>query len=179
MGNALQITTLIKGVQEQAARCAATENSDNYGDLDGQVESLEGQAREAIQAKLAISAVLAKLKERKPLGADDLKTLELLIVGDAESFLKYEADLDGWKKEADQLITEIANLQSSELDIDGLMHLRALCQELRRVLPNIVYYLDQKERTAKFQAATQGPLDADGYRVLSEIVEAMASSEKI
>ncbi len=59
------------------------------------------------------------------------------------------------------------------------MHLRALCQELRRVLPNIVYYLNQRQRAAKFQAATKGPLDAEAYRVLSEIVEAMASSDKI
>ena len=174
----LQIANSIKSVQDQAARCAATESSDNYGVLDAEVETLEGQAREMVQSKLAISSLLAKLKERKPLGAEDLKTLELLIVGDAESFLKYEADLDSWKNEANQLLGEIGRLQSSPLDVDGLMHLRALCEELRRVLPNIVYYLDKKERTAKFQEATKGPLDEEGYSALSGIVESMASSEK-
>jgi chromosome segregation ATPase len=179
MDNGSQIAINIKAVQELAARCAATENSENYGILDAQVETLEEQAREAVQSQLAISLLLAKLKERKPLEAEDLKTLELLIVGDAESFLKYEADLDGWKNEVGQLMAEIGKLQASQLDVDGLMHLRALCQELRRVLPNIVYYLDQKERTAKFQEATKGPLDAEGYRALSEIIDAMASSEKM
>lgn len=179
MSDSPQIATLIKAVQEQATRCAAAENSDNYGDLDAQVETLEGRARETIQSKLSISSLLAKLKERKPLGADDLKTLELLIVGDAESFVKYESDLDAWKKEVNQLMAEVEKLQSAQLDIDGLMHLHALCQELGRVLPNIVYYLDKKERAAKFQETTKGPLDAEGYRVLSEIVEAMASSEKM
>jgi len=37
------------------------------------------------------------------------------------------------------------------------MHLRALCTEVRRVLPEVVYYLDQKERTAKIQQAMRGP----------------------
>jgi hypothetical protein len=59
------------------------------------------------------------------------------------------------------------------------MHLQALCQELRRVLPNIVYYLDQKERTNKFHEATNGSIDAEGYRVLAEMVTAMISSDRI
>jgi hypothetical protein len=59
------------------------------------------------------------------------------------------------------------------------MHLRALCGEVRRVLPAIIYYLDQKERTQKFQQARQGSVDADAYRVLAEIVEQMLVSERM
>jgi len=179
MDNGSKIAATIKAVQEQAARCAGAESSDNYGDLDAQIEALEGQARETVQAQLAIAMLLPKLKQRKPLGADDLKTLELLIVGDAESFVKYEADVPGWKSKVSELVKEIGDLQSSQLDVDGLMHLRALCQEVRRVLPGIVYYFEQKERVSKFQEATKGSLDADGYRALTEIVEAMASSSKM
>jgi len=122
---------------------------------------------------------LPKLKAGKPLTASDLKTLELLIVGDAEYFLRYETEFDHWKSQLQQLINEISQLQSSLLDVDGLMHLRALCGEVRRVLPAIVYYLNQKERTQKFQQAAQGPVDADAYRVLAEIVEQMLVSEKM
>ncbi|HXM62655.1 MAG TPA: hypothetical protein VN950_17480 [Terriglobales bacterium] len=70
-------------------------------------------------------------------------------------------------------------MQSSDLDVDGSMHLRALCAEVRRVLPDVVYYLDQKERTSKFQEATRQPLDPEGYRVLAEIVEQMLLSDKM
>ena len=104
-----------------------------------------------------------------------MKTLESPIVGDAEYFLKYENDLEQWKSEIKKLLGEISNLQSSDLDVDGLMHLRALCAEVGRVLPDVVYYLNQKERTSKFQAATREPLDSEGYRVLAEIVEQMLS----
>ncbi len=179
MGDVSQVATTIRTALEQAARCAAAETSDNYDDLGARVETLEEQARQAVKSQLDIASLLPKLKERKPLGPPELKTLELLIVGDAESFLKYEADLDRWKDEVNQLMAEVGKLQSSQLDVDGLMHLRALCQELRRVLPDIVYYLDQKERTAKFQQATKGPIDAEGYRVLTEMVTAMISSDRM
>jgi hypothetical protein len=70
-------------------------------------------------------------------------------------------------------------LASSPADVDDLLHLRALSQELRRVLPDIVYYLEDKERVERFRKATAGPLDPEGYRVLAEIVTAMISSDKV
>ncbi len=179
MGDVSQVATSISAAIDQANRCAATETSDSYDELGARVSTLEGRAHQAVKSQLDIASLLPRLKESKPLGPAELKTLELLIVGDAEYFLKYEADLDRWKGEVSQLIAEIANLQSSQLDVDGLMHLRALCQELRRVLPNIVYYLDQKERTSKFHEATSGSIDKEGYRVLAEMVTAMISSDEM
>jgi hypothetical protein len=179
MGDLPKVNAAIQKTLDQAARCAQAETSDNYGALDDQVEELEGKAREVFQSKMNIAALLPKLKAKKPLTPDDLKTLELLIVGDAEYFLKYETDFDQWKAEIKQLLGEISKLNAPNLDVDGLMHLRALCDEVRRIVPAVVYYLDKKERTSKFQAATKGPLDADGYGVLSEVVEQMLSSDKV
>lgn len=155
------------------SRCAQDETSDNYGELGDQVEEIDAVAQAAFHSKMDLASLLPKLKAAKPLTPADLKALELLIVGDAEYFLKYETDFDRWKNEVAQLMAEIAKLQSPDLDVDGLMHLRALCGEVRRVLPAVVYYLDQKERTAKFREATKGPIDAEGYRVLAEIVGSM------
>jgi hypothetical protein len=168
-----QVNATIQKTLELASRCTQLETSDNYGALGDQVGELESQARQAFLAKMEIASLLPKLKTGKPLTPEDLKTLELLIVGDAEYFLKYENDLEQWKGEIRKLLGEISNLQSSDLDVDGLMHLRALCAEVGRVLPDVVYYLNQKERTSKFQAATREPLDSEGYRVLAEIVEQM------
>ena len=179
MGDVSRINATIQKTLELASRCTQLETSDNYGALGDQVEELEGQARQAFLAKMEIASLLPKLKTGKPLTPEDLKTLELLIVGDAEYFLKYENDLEQWKSEIRKLLGEISNLQSSDLDVDGLMHLRALCAEVRRVLPDVVYYLDQKERTGKFQEATRQPLDPDGYRVLAEIVEQMLLPDKM
>jgi len=183
MGDVLRLGTTIQKTLDLVSRCTQAETSDNYGALGDQVEDLEAQAREAFQSKMDFASLLPKLKAAKPLTPADLKTLELLIVGDAEYFLKYETEFDHWKSEIQQLVGEISKLQSglqgSGLDVDGLMHLRALCGEVRRVLPAIVYYLDQKERASKFQEATRGPIDAEASRVLAEIVEQMLVSDKM
>jgi len=173
-----QLGATIQKTLELASRCAQAETSDNYGALGDQVEELEGQAREAVQSHVDFASLLPKLKAGKPLTPADLQALELLIVGDAESFLKYETEFDLWKGEIKQLVGEISKLQS-DLDVDGLMHLRALCDEVRRVLPAVVYYLDKKERTKKFQEATREAIDPEGYRVLAEIVEQMLLSDKM
>ena len=179
MGDAPQINTAIQQTLDLAARCNQTETSDNYGLLGDQVEELDGRAREAVQSHLDFASLLPKLKAGKTLTSDDLKTLELLIVGDAEYFLKYETEFDHWKNEMKQLVGEISKLQSPDPDVDGLMHLRALCAEVRRVLPAVVYYLEQKERAKKFQQATQEAINPEGYRVLAQIVEQMLMSDKM
>jgi hypothetical protein len=178
-----EVSANIQKTIELASRSAQAETSDGYGALGDQIEELEGAAREAFQSKMDFASLLPKLKAGKPLTPADLKTLELLIVGDAEYFLKYETEFDHWKSEIQHLVGEISKLQSglqsNAMDVDGLMHLRALCGEVRRVLPAVVYYLDQKERAAKFQQATQGPIDAEASRVLAEIVEQMLVSDKM
>ncbi|MGA9966731.1 MAG: hypothetical protein WBQ10_16155 [Terriglobales bacterium] len=173
-----QLSATIQKTLELASRCAQSETSDNYGALADQVEELEGQARQAVQSHIDFASLLRKLKAGKPLTPADLQALELLIVGDAESFLKYGTEFDHWKGEIQELVGEISKLQSSDLDVDGLMHLRALCDEVGRVLPAVVYYLDKKERTKKFREATREQIDLEGYRVLREIVEQMLLSDK-
>jgi hypothetical protein len=176
MGDIPQINLTIRQTLDLASRSAQVETSDSYGALGDQVEELEVQARAVFLSKMDLASLLPKLKSCKPLTPADLKTLELLIVGDAEYFVKYETELDRWKGEIQQLLGEISKLQSDALDVDGLMHLRALCEEVRRVVPPVVYYLDQKERASKFQEATRGPIDTEGYRFLAEIVEQMMVS---
>jgi hypothetical protein len=164
------------------ARPSARLSDDQEGTSMGDVPQINLTIRQTLDlasrflSKVDLASLLSKLKSCKPLTPADLKTLELLIVGDAEYFVKYETELDRWKGEIQQLLGEISKLQSDALDVDGLMHLRALCEEVRRVVPPVVYYLDQKERASKFQEATRGPIDTEGYRFLAEIVEQMMVS---
>ena len=177
MDNVSPVKTTIKAALDQAARCVASETSENYDALDALAQTLDGQAREALQSKLDLASLLPKLKQQKPLTPDERKTLELLIVGDSESFVKYESDLPHWKAEVQRLVNELNGVAAA--DVDGLLHVRAVCQEMRRVIPDVVYYLDDKERIERFRNATAGPLDAEGCRVLAEIVTAMISSDKV
>jgi hypothetical protein len=174
-----QVNPMIQKTIALASHCTEAESSENYGTLEDQVGDLDNRAREAFQAKMDFASLLPKLEKAQPLTSADLKTLELLIVGDAEYYLKYETEVEHWKGELKRVLGEMDKIQSSELDVEGLMHLRALCREAREVLADLVFYLDAKERTSKFQAATQGAIDAEGYRFLAKIVRQMWASEKM
>jgi hypothetical protein len=174
-----RVSPMIQKTLTLASRCKETETTENYANLEDQVGNLEDGAREAFQAKMDFNSLLPKLDNGQPLTPGDLKTLELLIVGDAESYLKYETEVPHWKAELDRVLGEIAKLQASELDVEGLMHLRSLCREAREVLADLVFYFDSQERTNKFQAATQGAIDPDGYRFLAEIVRQMFVSKQM
>lgn len=179
MSDVPQLGPSIQKTLDLASRCTRAETSDNYGALSDQVEELDGRAREAFQSKMDFASLLPKLKAAKPLTPSDLRTLELLIVGDAESYVDDEPEVEHWKSELQRVLGEIGKLQSAGFDVDGLMHLRALCREAREALADLVFYFDAKERAAKFLAATQEPIDPEGYRVLAQIVEAMLTSDKM
>jgi hypothetical protein len=93
--------------------------------------------------------------------------------------VKYETEVAHWKGELGRVFGEIAKLQDLKLGIDELLHLRALCREAREVLADLVFYFDAKERISKFETATRGAIDPDGYRFLAQIVRRMLLSEKM
>lgn len=173
-----QLQAEVKKTQELAARCSTSETSDNYEFLEVQVDELEAQAQQAFRSRVDFGSLLSKLSGRKPLTPGELKTLELLIVGDAEYYVKYESELDEWRAQLKRVLEQIANLANSALEVDGLMHVRALCREAHEVLADLVFYFDARERAAKFQVATQGSIDNDGYRFLEGIVRDMMASDK-
>jgi hypothetical protein len=173
-----QVRTSIRKTLDLAARCAASETSDNYEFLEQQVDDLEAQATEAFHAKIDVESLLSKLVASGPLTPPDLKSLELMIVGDAEYYLKYESEFEEWKTQLKRVLGQIANLQASAFDVDTLMQARALCREAHEALADLVFYFDAKERAAKFQTVTQGQIDAEGYRFLAEVVQGMLASDK-
>lgn len=174
-----QIKASIQKALDLASQTTANETSDNYELLEEQVDQLESEAREAVQSKLELAGLLGKLTGNKPLTPEDLKTLELVIVGDAESYLKYESEVDEWRSQLKRVLGQIVGLQNSNLDVDTLMHLRALCREAHESVADLVYYFEAKERVAKFRAAIQGSMDPEGYRFLAGIVREMLASDKM
>jgi hypothetical protein len=164
---------------ELAHRSGTSENSEDYEFLEEQLDQTEADAREALQAKLDCRSLLTKLTSGQALAADDLKTLELLIVGDAESYLKYESEVAEWKAQLKRVIDQISALQNSTFDGESLMQLRALCREAHEAIADLVFYFDAKERVAKFREATHGSIDPEDYRFLARMVREMLASDKM
>jgi hypothetical protein len=165
-----------------SAQTFKQESETNYQQLQAQVFDLEGLAREAFQSKLEdlYWPILEKLEEGKALTTAEHDILELLMVGEARYYLRYENDVNQWKSELKRLLEEIKKQQVAGLDeIDSLMRLRALCREAMRVLPDLAYYFRERERVRKFEDATSGAIDVETRRALANLIKEMMESDKV
>jgi len=171
-----EVSAKIGEVLDFAARCFQAEKSEGYETLSEQFEELEAFARESFQNHTDYKSLLHKLENGAPLTPDELKTLKLLMVGDADYYLKYDDDFDRCESELKKIVEGIRSLQSSRLDMDGLMHLRVLCREACSVARPTAFYLEQKERVRKFDEATRGGIDRESGQFLASIIKTMMNS---
>jgi hypothetical protein len=168
-GNA-EVSAKVKEMLDLAARSFEAENSEGYEVLCEQLEELETLAQKSFQSHADCQSIVKKLENGNPLTSDELNTLKLLIVGDAGYYLKYDDDFDRSKSELKRILEEIRNLQSSDLDVDGMMHLGVLCREASTVAKPTAFYLEQKERVRKFEDATHDGIDRESGRILADII---------
>lgn len=182
MSDIQDVHAKIKQLAEVATQSLRHESEDFYEQVQTEVQALEALARETFQAKLSdlYWSILGKLEEGQGLTTAEYDILEMLMVGEAKYYLKFENDVDHWKNELRRLLEEIKKQQAAGLDeIDSLMRLRALCREAMRVLPDLAYYFREKERVRKFEAATEGAIDVDTRRSLANLIKEMMDSDEL
>ena len=74
---------------------------------------------------------------------------------------------------------KIEDIESGGLeDVDGLIHIQALCLEGSRLLPDLVFYLRQKERLNQFKEGTR-QMDQGSKTFLADTIKEMIASERI
>ena len=158
-----------------ASRCAGAESTQNYDALSQDLADLEEVARGAAAGHADCRALIEKLRAGTPLSADDIAALRLLVVGDADYYVKYDEELERCKAETAKIIGEMQRLQSGELTADALMHLSVLCREGRTMLELVRHYFDCQDRIRRFNTAISGPLDQAATRALIEVIEDMTA----
>jgi hypothetical protein len=156
-----------------AARCASAESADNYEVLNEELQELAALAQRASQSHADCATLTRKLRAGDALTADEMAALKLMIVGDAEYYLKYDEEFEQCKSSLNKVLAEIEGIHAGELGADGLMHLAVLCQEACSMLVPTEHYLEQKDRIRKFESAVQGPIDRDTGRTLASIIDEM------
>ena len=175
------LLTQISKTTEVAKRCFDTESVADYEHLDRQTSELESMAREAFQDTLkgGYLSIAEKLEAGEEITPEDREALQLLIVGEAKYYLKQENDFENWTRELERLAGEMEKVHTSgSAGIEDLMRLQALCREARAVLPDITFYLREKERIQRFEDAVRGTLDPEVRRFLAEMITGMMRSSK-
>ncbi len=167
------VVTQIDAMLAAAARCAADETTQNYDALEQQLNDLGELAYITCESQVDYRSLVRKLRAGDALSPEELSTVRLLMVGDADYYVKYDEEFGRCKAEAGKIIGEMERFKSGELGAEGLMHVNTLCREAASLLALTQHYLDARDRVRRFETSTSGPLDRDTARELAHIIEGM------
>lgn len=164
-------------LNEDFNNASRSNRSDNYVNLSHTLSRFEASLREYLQHKTRdqLKKVIAKLKGTETIGSDDLRQIRLWVVGDAEYYTRLENNFKDWQKELNRLVDEISRSRTDEPDTETAAHLRGLLLDGIRVLNNISFLAEEKERIAKFEEATR-TLEPDERALLVRILEQKINS---
>jgi hypothetical protein len=118
-----------------------------------------------------------KLKNKQALSARDVEVMKLWIVGDSEYYLKMENSYNDWLMEIQRLMTDLSRLDIDTSDINACASARALLLDAIRVMGDVGFYLQQKERMASFSESTKEIDDAE-REILINILQGKAATGK-
>ena len=175
MADPQEVVAKIENALAAAARCSSDQTSRNYEGLHQELQDLGEMAQRSCEAHADYRTLVGKLRAGTALSPEEMTTLRLLLVGDADYYLKYDEEFDRCKSELAKILAEMERLKQSELGCDGLMHLSVLCQEAASLLPPTQHYLESRERIRKFEESTKSAIDGDTARALATIIEGMVA----
>jgi hypothetical protein len=173
MAGPQDVVTKLEDALAAAARSSTDETAANYDALRQELQDLGEIAQRSCAVHADYRVVLSKLRAGTPLSPEEILTLRLLLVGDADYYLKYDEQYDRSKSELAKILGEIERLKQSDFSADALMHLSVLCREASSLVSPTQHYLESRERVRKFEEATKGAIDGDTARALAGIIEGM------
>ncbi|CAB1085375.1 hypothetical protein D1AOALGA4SA_12863 [Olavius algarvensis Delta 1 endosymbiont] len=113
--------------------------------------------REQMQAETSgkISQIIEKLKKDREITESDLMLVRLWILGDAASYVQMENDYQNWLEEFNRLFGVIEDLELQTLSMENMYKLQGTVRDAIRVIGDIVFFIQQKDRINRYEYATQ------------------------
>jgi hypothetical protein len=139
----------------------------------------EIQLREYIQeiTRGEISRIMQKLESQKEINREELRFIKLWIVGDAEYYTRMENNFNDWLLEVKRIVGEINKINAAEPDFEVASRLRAMLEDGKRVIYDIAFFLEKKEREAAFTEATL-ELDKEERDLLVKLLRSKLTSKE-
>lgn len=167
-------------VAQLARSCGSGEDAELCEKLQMAVGELDAAAREAFQAGLreTFLGIADKLEEGKPLDAAEKGALDELVVGVAQRYLASEDDVQEWRGELERLAGELEGIPKEDPPrLESLLRIQALCAEAARVVPDLQFYLVEKERVARYDASSE-TIDPEEGRMVARMIRDLVKSER-
>ena len=159
-----------------------SDTSEAYERLYLEIHALEQMARETFQYQFRkdYEAVVDKLQNGGRLTEDDKHLLAELVIADAKSYVKHAKEFETWKDQIGRMLSELNGIQNQGVHTtDDLLHIQALCRDLRSVLPDLTFYLRERERVQSFEMNDLQSLHPELKKLLAEVIDAMMKSDRV
>jgi hypothetical protein len=169
-------------ILKQGTRSLDDDTSEAYERLYTIINELEKLARETYQHQYRndYQAVIEKLENGEHLSDEDKQLLAELVIADAKSYVKHQKEFETWKDQVDRLLSELRSYESKGVQTtDDLLHIQAICRDLRSVLPDITFYLRERERIQSYEQNDIQSLSPELKKMLAEVVQAMMKSNRL
>lgn len=120
-------------------------------------EELGAYFREYVQNETdhEIKVVIRKLRDGNLLTPEDIALIRLWIVDDADQYARLENNFDDWNDELKRLVGVIAGYKNAPANVQTASELRGILRDGARVMADIFFYLQQKDRVARFEEASK------------------------
>lgn len=168
------ITESLKNICKNTESVIASGDADQINILQTLFRDLESSTREKFQEKLyePALAIVKKLQLDKDLTMQEKRTLELLIVGDADYYTRIENNFADWLTELRRLVALLASIKGDDdrLSVEELCQLRASARDALNLLPTIAYFVKERNRVEQFREATRRYLEPEDKMMLASII---------
>lgn len=179
---ASKIESRASTVLQDGAKSLNLDTSEAYERLYNEIYKLESMARETFQYQYRqdYQSVVEKLQNGDRLTEADKQLLSQLVVADAKSYVKHAKEFENWKEHIDRSLSELRSIQSQGVQTtDDLLHIQSICRDLRSVLPDITFYLRERERVQGYEENDIQSLSPEMKKLLAEVIDAMMKSDKM
>lgn len=172
------LASVINGLKALTREAISTRSPEHFETLEQQINRFEATVREMQQSMLSerSKSALKNLRAGRPLSEEEKSVLQSVVVGDAESYLRVENNLQDWINELQRLIGEMERLARCE-DEATMSQLRGVSKDAVRLMPSLRAYMEEKDRLDRFNRAMAN-LDEPNRHILTQVVSEMLSSPK-
>jgi len=169
----------LSGIARIIREAAADASADKFSQAGMALVKARNQIREALQEQTAaaMKPIIQKLEKHQPLNPEEKELVRLWIVGDAASYTAKENDYGEWLKEFSRLGQDIGDGAAVPLSIPEMFGLYGSLEDAVRLAADLQFFLEEKERAARFDQAIQNLSASDAEMLAGILEEKLASPE--
>jgi hypothetical protein len=167
-------------VSQIVRTAASSPSSDQFSQAGMALVQARDQIREALQEQTAaaMQPIIRKLEHYQPLSLEEKDLVKLWIVGDAEGYTEKENDYQEWLEEFKRLGEVIGARATLPVSLPEMLDFYGSLEDAVRVAADLQFFLEEKERAARFEQAIQN-LSKDDAELLAGILQEKLNSPEM